>query len=193
MLRGYRMDTGSEETPVTILLRQFRQGDSEAADRLVPLLFRELHDLARLYMRRESPGHTLQPTALVNEAYLRLIGNQARDWESRAHFIGVAASVMRRLLIDHARRKRTEKRQAPPPGSEDYMTGEQAEELLSLNVALDRLAEWNDRSARVVELRYFGGLSIEETAEVLQVAPMTVKRDWLAARAWLKKQVRPAG
>ncbi len=186
------MDNSTDETPVTMLLRQFRQGDSDAAERLAPLLFRELHNLARLYMRGESPGHTLQPTALVNEAYLRLAGNQARDWESRAHFIGVAASVMRRLLIDHARRKRSGKREAPQPDPEDYMTGEQAEELLVLNVALDRLSALNERSARVVELRYFGGLSIEETAEVLQVAPMTVKRDWIAARAWLKKQVRPS-
>src|SRR5919112_1692472 len=101
------------EVPVTVLLQQVREGDRDAADRLVAVLFRELHDLARIYMKRESPGHTLQPTALVNEAYLRLIGNQARDWECRSHFIGVAASVMRRLLIDHARRKKSEKRQAP--------------------------------------------------------------------------------
>jgi RNA polymerase sigma-70 factor, ECF subfamily len=180
------------ETPVTVLLQQLREGDREAADRLVPLLFRELHDLARIYLNRERPGHTLQPTALVNEAYLRLIGNQARGWECRSHFIGVAASVMRRLLIDHARRKQSEKRQAPEAGSADYMTREQAEELLTLNIALDRLAQINERYAKVVELRFFGGLSIEETAEALQVAPMTIKRDWVAARAWLKQQVRPS-
>ena len=180
------------EIPVTVLLQQIRDGDRDAADRLVPLLFRELHDLARIYLKRERPGHTLQPTALVNEAYLRLIGNQARDWECRSHFIGVAASVMRRLLIDHARRKKSEKRQAPPADSTDYMTSEQAEELLALNIALDRLAQLNERYAKVVELRYFGGLSIEETAEALQVAPMTIKRDWIAARAWLKQQVRPS-
>jgi RNA polymerase sigma factor (TIGR02999 family) len=134
----------------------------------------------------------LQPTALVNEAYLKLIGNQARDWECRSHFIGVAASVMRRLLIDHARRKKSEKRQARADYPADYMSPEEAEELLALNIALDRLAELNARYAKVVELRYFGGLSIEETAEALQVAPMTIKRDWIAARAFLKQHVRPS-
>lgn len=178
------------DLPVTVLLQRVRQGDHDAADRLVPLLFRELHDLARIYLQREASGHTLQPTALVNEAYLRLVGDQARDWECRSHFIGVAASVMRRLLIDHARRKKSEKRQAPVADSADYMTAEEGEELLALNIALDRLAEVNERYAKVVELRYFGGLSIEETAEALQVAPMTVKRDWIAARAFLKQQVR---
>jgi RNA polymerase sigma factor (TIGR02999 family) len=180
------------ESPVTVLLQQIREGDRAAADRLVPLLFRELHELARIYLRREGSGHTLQPTALVNEAYLRLIGDQARDWECRSHFIGVAASVMRRLLIDHARRKKCEKRQAPPADFADYMSPEEAEELLALNVALDRLANLNERYAKVVELRYFGGLSIEETAEALRVAPMTVKRDWIAASAFLKQQVRPS-
>jgi RNA polymerase sigma-70 factor (ECF subfamily) len=180
------------EAPVTVLLQQLRNGDREAADRLVPLLFRELHELARMYLRREGSGHTLQPTALVNEAYMKLIGDQARDWEGRSHFIGVAASVMRRLLIDHARRKKSEKRQAPADDSTEYMSPEEAEELLALNIALDRLAKVSDRYARVVELRYFGGLSIEETAEVLEVAPMTVKRDWIAARAFLKQHVRPS-
>jgi RNA polymerase sigma-70 factor (ECF subfamily) len=184
--------SGDLEAPVTVLLQQIREGDPHAADRLVPLLFRELHELARIYLRGERPGHTLQPTALVNEAYLRLIGNQARDWEGRSHFIGVAASVMRRLLIDHARRKKSEKRQAPQADTADYMTSEQAEELLALNIALDRLSQMNERYAKVVELRYFGGLSIEETAEALKVAPMTIKRDWIAARAWLKQQVRPS-
>ena len=184
--------SGEVEVPVTVLLQQLRGGDRGAADRLVPMLFRELHELASLYLRREHSGHTLQPTALVNEAYLRLIGDQARDWECRSHFIGVAASVMRRLLIDHARRKKSEKRQAPADDCADYMSPEEAEELLALNIALDRLAKLNERYARVVELRYFGGLSIEETAEVLQVAPMTVKRDWIAARAFLKQQVRPS-
>jgi RNA polymerase sigma-70 factor, ECF subfamily len=187
------MSGEEEEGQVTVLLQQMREGDGGAADRLVPLLFRELHELARIYLRREGSGHTLQPTALVNEAYLRLTGDQARDWEGRSHFIGVAASVMRRLLIDHARRKKSEKRQAPATNSEEYMSSEQAEELLALNVALDRLATFNERHAKVVELRYFGGLSIEETAEALQVAPMTVKRDWMAARAFLKQQVRPSG
>ncbi len=178
---------------VTVLLRELQEGSSGAADRLIPIVFRELRSLAELYIRREGPSHTLQPTALVHEAYLRLVGDQARDWESRAQFIGVAASIMRRLLIDHARKKRAEKRQAPE--SHEWVAGmtlQEAEQLLDLNLALDRLVGLNARYARVVELRYFGGLSIEETAEVMQTSPMTVKRDWTAARAWLKQQIQPS-
>jgi RNA polymerase sigma factor (TIGR02999 family) len=185
-----------EEDPseVTVLLKELQNRNAGAADRLIPIVFRELRDLAELYIRREGPSHTLQPTALVHEAYLRLVGDQARDWQDRAHFIGVAASVMRRLLIDHARRKRAEKRQLPqshesPAGG---MTAQEAEQLLDLNLSLDRLEKANARFALVVELRYFGGLSIEETAEVMQTSPMTVKRDWTAARAWLKQQMQPA-
>ncbi len=178
---------------VTVLLRELQDGSSGAADRLIPIVFRELRNLAELYIRREGPSHTLQPTALVHEAYLRLIGDQARDWESRAQFIGVAASIMRRLLIDHSRKKRAEKRQKPESHElAAGMTLQEAEQLLDLNLALDRLVRLNARYARVVELRYFGGLSIEETAEVMQTSPMTVKRDWTAARAWLKQQIQPS-
>jgi RNA polymerase sigma-70 factor, ECF subfamily len=182
---------------VTVLLQQIRAGDSSAADKLIPLVLQELRVLARLQLRSERPGHTLQPTALVNEAYLRLVGDQARDWQNRAHFIGVSVSVMRRILIDHARRKQALKRGAGEAGiseAEDYagFSYEQADELIALNIALDRLQEMNSRQRQVVELRYFGGLSLEEAAEVLNVSPITVKRDWLAARAWLKGQVRPA-
>ena len=121
-----------------------------------------------------------------------LVGDQARDWQNRAHFIAVAASIMRRLLIDHARRKRAEKRQLPESHQSNAgMTIQEAEQLLNLNMALDRLEKSNARYARVVELRFFGGLSVEETAEVMQVSTMTVKRDWTAARAWLKQQMRP--
>jgi RNA polymerase sigma-70 factor (ECF subfamily) len=182
-----------DEPAVTVLLRQLGDGDSTAADRLIPILFRELRNLADVYIRREQPGHTLQPTALVHEAYLRLIGDQARDWQNRAQFIGVAALVMRRLLIDHARKKQAGKRQAvesqEPRGG---MTSQEAEQLLDLNLALDRLERLNPRYSRVVELRYFGGLSVEETAEVIKASPMTVKRDWIAARAWLKQQIQPS-
>lgn len=182
------MDAGA----VTALLKDLQDGTPGAGDRLIPIVFRELRSLAELYMRREGPGHTLQPTALVHEAYLRLIGDQARDWQNRAQFIGVAASVMRRLLIDHARKKRAEKRRAAEPLDwQCSMTTQKAEELLDLNTALERLEKSNTRYARVVELRYFGGLSIEEAAEVLQTSPMTVKRDWTAARAWLKQQIQP--
>jgi RNA polymerase sigma-70 factor, ECF subfamily len=182
---------------VTVLLQQIRAGDSDASNKLIPLVIEELRSLARAQLRSEQTGHTLQPTALVHEAYLRLVSDQSRDWCNRAHFIGVSASVMRRILIDHARRKRALKRGAGRRGSqitEDCggLSQEQAEELLALNIALERLQEMNSRQRQVVELRYFGGLSVEETAEVLNVSPITVKRDWLAARAWLKGQVRPA-
>ncbi len=178
---------------VTVLLHQMRAGDSEAADRLVPLILHQLHALARLHLRRERPGHTLQPTALINEAYLRLVGDQARDWQNRAHFIAVSAAVMRRILIDHARRKQALKRAPDTARAEDCagLSGEQAEELIALHIALDRLQAMNARQRQVVELRYFGGLSVEETAEALNISPVTVKRDWVAARAWLKGQVRP--
>ncbi|MBV9503304.1 MAG: sigma-70 family RNA polymerase sigma factor, partial [Acidobacteriaceae bacterium] len=137
-----------------------------------------------------------QPTALVNEAYLRLVSDQARDWRNRAHFIGVSASVMRRILIDYARRKQALKRgvgekDVAQPDDFVGMSHKQAEELISLNIALDRLDEMNPRQRQIVELRYFGGLSIEETADVLKVSPITVNRDWVSARAWLKGQVRP--
>jgi len=181
---------------VTVLLEQIRAGDSDAVNKLIPLVLNELHTLARLQLRGERPGHTLQPTALVNEAYLRLITDQARDWQNRAHFIGVSVSVMRRILIDYARRKQALKRgagEAAVSEIEDFagLSYEQADELVALNLALDRLEEMNARQRQIVELRYFGGLSIEETAEVLNVSPMTVKRDWVAARAWLKGKVRP--
>jgi RNA polymerase sigma-70 factor, ECF subfamily len=178
---------------LTVLLKELQEENSAAVDRLIPIVFRELHNLAELYIRREGPSHTLQPTALVHEAYLRLVGDQARDWQNRAQFIGVAAAIMRRLLIDHARKKRAEKRQLPELHEwHAGMTPQEAEQLLDLNLALDRLEKSNSRYARVVELRYFGGLSIEETAEVMQASPMTVKRDWTAARAWLKQQIHPA-
>lgn len=181
---------------VTILLRRVSAGDSDAISELIPLIVEELRRLARQQLRNERPGHTLQPTALVNEAYLRLVSDQARDWQGRTHFIGVAVSVMRRILIDHARRKQALKRggaELTIADAEEYagLSYEQADELITLSAALDRLEEMNSRQRQVVELRYFGGLSVEETAEVLNVSAVTVKRDWAAARAWLKGQVRP--
>jgi RNA polymerase sigma-70 factor, ECF subfamily len=181
---------------VTLLLQRMRGGDSKAADCLMPLVLQELRGLARHYLKSERPGHTFQPTALVNEAYLRLVGDQARDWKNRAHFIGVTASIMRRILIDYARRRQALKRNA---GAQEFEKGlealspDRADELIALNLALDRLEKMNPRQRQVVELRYFGGLSPEETAEALDVSAVTVKRDWIAARAWLKGQVRPEG
>jgi RNA polymerase sigma-70 factor, ECF subfamily len=181
---------------VTVLLQQIRAGDSDAVNRLIPLVLNELRALARLQLRNERPGHTLQPTALVNEAYLRLVTDQARDWQDRAHFIGVSVSVMRRILIDYARRKQALKRDGGDQVVIDTVdfagfSYQHADELIALDRALDQLEAMNPRQRRIVELRYFGGLSIEETAEVLNVSPITVKRDWVAARAWLKRQVRP--
>ncbi|MDQ2840498.1 MAG: sigma-70 family RNA polymerase sigma factor [Acidobacteriota bacterium] len=181
---------------VTVLLQQMRDGRAEAADRLMPMVVHELHRLAQHYLNGERPGHTLQPTALVNEAYLRLVGDQTRDWRDRAHFIGVSASIMRRILIDHARRRQAGKRSLGEPAGEyqeyqNWLSHQQAEELLALDVALDRLEKMNARQRQVVELRYFGGLTLEETAQAMNISPITVKRDWAAARAWLRGQVRP--
>jgi RNA polymerase sigma-70 factor, ECF subfamily len=184
------------EGEITGLLQRMRTGDSEAVNRLVPIVIQELHRLAQYYLNGERPGHTLQPTALVNEAYLKLVGDQARDWQNRAHFIGVSASIMRRILIDHARRKQAFKRGTGGPALElreypDWPSHQEAEELIALDEALDRLETMNPRQRQVVELRYFGGLSIEDTAEALGISRITVKRDWVSARAWLKGQVRP--
>ncbi|HEY7307430.1 MAG TPA: sigma-70 family RNA polymerase sigma factor [Bryobacteraceae bacterium] len=181
---------------VTVILQQMRNGDTSAPDRLIPIVLQELHQLARHYLSREPPGHTLQPTALVNEAYLRLVGDQARDWKNRAHFVGVTAGIMRRILIDHARRKQAFQRGALRRSMEireeqDALSTEYAEELIALDAALEHLGKINSRHRQIVELRYFGGLSLEETAEALSVSLVTVKRDWRAARAWLKGQVRP--
>jgi RNA polymerase sigma factor (TIGR02999 family) len=185
----------AEPGEVTVLLEQIRHGDSHAIDKLLPLVLHELRTLARLQFRNERSDHTLQPTALVNEAYIRLVTDQARNWQSRAHFIGVSASIMRRILVDHARRRRALKRGGLSRSALDIencaaLSDQQAEELLALNMALDRLEEMSQRQRRVVELRYFGGLSPEETAEVLHVSPITVRRDWLAAKTWLKGQMR---
>lgn len=180
---------------VTILLRRVSHGDNHAAERLIPFVLDELRRLARLQLQREKPNHTLQPTALVNEAYIRLVGDQARDWQSRAHFIGVSASVMRRILIDYARRRHAQKRGVASAATLDTdefpaLSDQQAEDLLALNIALEKLETMSPRQRRIVELRYFGGLSPEETAEVLNLSAITVKRDWLAAKAWLKGQLR---
>jgi RNA polymerase sigma-70 factor (ECF subfamily) len=184
-----------EAGEVTRLLQLIGNGDSSAADRLLPMVLGELHNLAKHYMARERPGHTLQPTALVNEAYLRLLGDQARNWQNRAHFVGVAASLMRRILVDYARRRRAGRRGSdchPVPFDEEVhsLSAEQSEELLGLDAALDELEKASPRHRQVVELRYFGGLSVEETACALGVSGITVKRDWLAARAWLKGRLR---
>jgi RNA polymerase sigma factor (TIGR02999 family) len=176
-------------------LRQVARGESHAADKLIPFVLDELRRLARLQLQREKPNRTLQPTALVNEAYIRLVGDQARDWQSRAHFIGVSASIMRRILIDYARRRNAQKRGGASGPALDVdqfpaLSDQQTEELLALNMALDKLEKMSPRQRQVVELRYFGGLTPEETAEALNLSAITVKRDWMAAKAWLKGQLR---
>ncbi len=175
------------------LLAAWSDGDREALDRLLPLVERELHRLAHQYMSRERPDHTLQTTALVNEAYMKLVDQTRVQWRNRAHFFAIAAQTMRRILIDHARRRRYDKRGGgarPLPLDEAaHITDERAAELVALDDALGLLQEVDERKVRVVELRYFGGLSVEETAEVLKVSPDTVGREWRRARAFLLREM----
>jgi RNA polymerase sigma-70 factor, ECF subfamily len=183
---------------VTALLSRLQRGDREAAELLIPLVMDELRRLARYYLRDERTGHTLQPTALIHEAYLKMAGYENLNWESRSHFIGVAAGLMRQVLIDYARRHGAAKRgrdfeQVPLDEHRDFLTLERSEELLALDEALQHLDKMNPRQSRVVELRYFGGLSVEETAKVLRVSAITVKRDWATARAWLRAELKDAG
>ena len=179
---------------VTQLLIAWSSGDREALDRLIPLVYDELHALAEHYMRRESPGHTLQPTALVHEAYLELVDQNRAQWRDRAHFFGVAAQLMRRITMQHARRLHTAKRGgAVPKVSLDetlVLSAERAAELIELDDALDSLAVLDPRQNRIVELRFFAGLNVEETAEVLDVSSATVKREWRTAKAWLLNEMR---
>jgi RNA polymerase sigma-70 factor (ECF subfamily) len=179
---------------VTQLLNAMRMGDSRAADDLLPLVYAELHRLAKSYMRRERPEHTLQATALINEAYLRLVREDA-DWKNRAHFFGVAANMMRRVLVDYARAHNAERRAGGVKRvemSDDLMISvEQLEEAALVDDALTRLAKLSPRQAQVAELRYFGGLSVEQISDLLKVAPRTVKQDWSLARIWLFRYLRP--
>jgi RNA polymerase sigma-70 factor (ECF subfamily) len=181
---------------VTQLLADLQDGRPDTASQLIPLVYDELHRLAHRHMRQERPDHTLQATALVHEAYVRLVNQPQRTWQNRAHFIAVAAQVMRRILVDYARARRTSKRGSAPqrvPLEEPLLfTEEQSDDLVSLDEALERLAKFDARQSRVVELRFFGGLTTDETAEVLGISSKTVKRDWAVARAWLHREVRKA-
>jgi len=178
---------------VTQLLIQWSSGDEAAFRELVPAVEDELRRIATRLMRKERSGHTLQTTALVNEAYLRLVDQDHVDWRNRAHFVGIAARIMRQILIDHGRRAQRRKRGGGQPGiSLDealLVSDEKSGALLALDEALTRLGSFDTRKAQVVELRYFGGLSVEETAEVLQVHHNTVIRDWALAKAWLRKEL----
>ena len=174
---------------VTGLLVELRKGNPEAETRLVSLVYRDLHRLAVTCMRRERSDHTLQATALVNEAYLRLVAQKRTEWKGRAHFFGIAARLMRQILVEHARTRHAVKRGGTlaklplDPGLE--LSAAKAPELLQLDEALESLAHLDPQQAQVVELRFFGGLTVEETAEALSISPRTVKRDWAVARAWL--------
>ncbi len=178
---------------VTEQLTAWRKGDKSALDQVLPLVYAELRRLARLSLARERPGHTLQPTALVHEAYLRLTNQREVDWQNRAQFIGIAVQVMRRILAQYAVRRAAAKR----GGNADHISievsldnapGAQID-LIRVNEALEKLAAIDEQQARIVELRYFGGLTIEETAEVVGISTATVKRDWAMARAWLSREL----
>ncbi|MEP7341940.1 MAG: sigma-70 family RNA polymerase sigma factor [Acidobacteriota bacterium] len=179
---------------VTQLLKDWRNGDQQALERLTPLVYDELRRLAARYLRREREGHTLQATALVNEAYVQLIGQQQLDWQNRAHFIGVAAHLMRHILVDHARTRATAKRgvgEKPLPLDEAIeVPGKTAPDVLALDDALKDLAKRDERKSRIIELRYFGGLSMEEIAEVTNLSVATLRRELRMAEAWLGRQLQ---
>jgi RNA polymerase sigma-70 factor (ECF subfamily) len=195
-------DTSADEPrdkqhAVTRALAGAAAGDKEAQDRLWQMTYAELHQIAQRHLLGERPDHTLTPTALVHEAYLRLVGQRDIDWQDRSHFFGVASKVCRRILVDHARRRRAKKR----GGSRGRVTLDsamvavqsQSDEVLALNEALERLTELNERLVKVVECRYFGGLSEEQTADALGISIRTVRRDWVKAKGWLQTQLSPDG
>jgi RNA polymerase sigma factor (TIGR02999 family) len=173
------------------LLRAWSAGDQRALAELTPIVHQELRRLARQCMNRERAGHSLQATALVNEAYMRLVDYTRMQWQDRAHFFAVSAQAMRRILVDHARRHRARRGTAEHVSLDDVAVvgGERAPELAALDDALNALAQFDARKAQVVEMRFFGGLSVEETAEVLHVSPITVMRDWRNAKAWLYREL----
>ena len=185
----------SSSHDVTQLLVAWGNGDQAARDQLMSVVYDELHRLARRYMRRESPGHTLQTSALVNEAFLRLVDQQNVHWQNRAHFFGIAAQMMRRILVDYARSRGTTKRGAGAVkltfGEGMIVSDERNAEIVAVHEALEQLSQIDSRKGQIVELRFFGGLSIEETAEVLGVSPGTVMRDWTLAKAWLRREMSP--
>jgi RNA polymerase sigma factor (TIGR02999 family) len=185
--------TIDDKRDVTGLLLAWSQGDASALDRLVPLVHEELHGLAVRYMRRERSDHTLQPTALVNEAYVRLVDITRIRWQDRAHFLAVAAQTMRRILVDFARQRQRLKRggELVQVGLDDApeVASELRTDLVALSDALDTLASFDPRMSRVVELRFFGGLTVEETSNVLDLSPETVMREWKTAKAWLLREL----
>jgi RNA polymerase sigma-70 factor (ECF subfamily) len=184
----------SSDADITALLVDWNNGDKSAIERLLPLVERELHRLAHSYMRREDPDHTLQTTALINETYLRLIDQRKVQWQNRAHFFGIAAQIMRRILLNYARDQNRMKRGGRTIhvslSEAMVMPAEKDRELIALNDALTRLEAIDERKSKVVELRYFGGLTVPEVAEVLKVSEITVMRDWAFAKAWLSREMQ---
>lgn len=194
MEKPARPKAPSADTDVSALLRAWSEGDEDALEVLTPIVYEELHRLARHYMRRERSGHSLQATALVNEAYMRLADYSRMQWQDRAHFFAVSAQVMRRILVDHARRHNVKRgrgvQHVPLDDVVVVATGEDAEtDFVALDTALVRLARIDARKAQIVEMRFFGGLTVEEIGEVLKVSTGTVKRDWRAAKAWLYQEL----
>lgn len=182
---------------VTQLLVAWGKGDELAREQLMALVYEELHRLAHNYMRRESPGHTLQTSALVNEAFVRLVDQKDVRWQNRAHFFGIAAQTMRRILVDYARSRKSTKRGGGAAqislNEALIVSDERSAEVVNVHEALERLAEFDPRKSQLVELRFFGGLSIDEAAEVLRVSPGTVMRDWTLAKAWLRREISSDG
>lgn len=179
---------------ITQLLKDWNDGNQTALDKLMPLVYDELRRQASRYLRNERPGHTLQTTALIHEAYLKLVGINEIEWQNRNHFFAIAATAMRRILVDYAKERKREKRggsaeNLPLDEALFVSANEKSVDLIALDEALDRLARLDERQARVVELRYFSGLSIDETAEVLGIANSTVRLDWNLAKAWLKQEI----
>ena len=190
-------DNASPSPQVTQLLVAWGNGDELARDQLMSVVYEELHRLAHRYMKRESPGHTLQTSALVNEAFVRLVDQKNVRWQNRAHFFGIAAQMMRRILVDYARGRNYAKRGG---GAQQISLDEgltvsegRSAEVVGVHEALEQLAEFDPRKSQIVELRFFGGLSIEETAGVLGVSPGTVMRDWTLAKVWLRREISSAG
>lgn len=189
---GADAEGSSGNADATQMLRAWREGDKSAFDRLMPIVYRDLRRLARRHLLAERAGHTLQATALINEAYMRLVDYRRMQWQDRAHFLAVSAQLMRRILVEHARRRNLKR-----GGGMRHVSLEQVPELgsvrtkdvIALDEALDELARMDPRKARVVELRYFGGLSVEETAEALSISTVTVMRDWSSAKAWLYREM----
>jgi len=183
---------------MTTLLAQVREGNQGAAERLLPLIYAELRKMAGAYLQRERPGHTLQATALVNEVYLRLAGGEPISWQNRAHFFAIAANSMRQILLDYARRRRTDKRGGKDAHQVDLApdllgVSPKIENVIAIDEALERLAQIDARQSRLVELRFFAGLNVEEVAEVMGVSAVTIKREWRSAKAWLYRELKTVG